>query len=98
MMKAAIGSIFLLLVIFVPIINGRFIGLNSGVNGGVDCATCTVVLGLVDHLTIVYNETAVHSLERLCSFLPDPYKNYCKAAVNFLGKCILFIQLINIDI
>ena len=80
--------ICLLLVVLVPVIDGRLTSLNSGVNGGVDCATCSVVLGLVDQLTIVYNESAAHSLERLCSFLPGEFKTYCKTAIDFLGRCI----------
>jgi hypothetical protein len=101
MAKAAIGWICLLLVVFVPVIDGNLIGLKSGVtggvNGGADCATCSILLGLVDHLTIVYNESAAKSLERLCSFLPDPYKGYCKAAIDLLGKFIIFIPLISIE-
>jgi len=101
MLKAVIGWICLLLVVLVPVINGGLIpGLdsrvNGGANGGTDCAVCSILLGLVDHLTIVYNESAAHSLERLCSFLPDKYKTFCKAAVDFLGKYMLFIRLIDI--
>jgi acyloxyacyl hydrolase len=97
MSKAIIGWICLLLVVLVPVINGGLTtGLESGANGGTDCAVCSILLGLVDHLTIVYNESAAHSLERLCSFLPDKYKTFCKAAVDFLGKYMLFIQLIGI--
>jgi acyloxyacyl hydrolase len=92
MSKAAIGWICLLLVVFVPVVSSNLTGLNSGVNGGVDCAVCSIVLGIVDHLTIVYNESAAKSLERLCSFLPDQYKIYCKAAVDFLGKSISCIS------
>lgn len=83
--KAAFYWICLLLVVLVPVVNGY---LGRGVNGGGDCATCSIVLGIVDHLTIVYNDTAAHALERLCNFLPGEFKVYCKAAVNFLGRSI----------
>jgi acyloxyacyl hydrolase len=94
MSKAAIGWICLLLVVFIPVIDGGLTGLGNGANGGADCATCSIILGLVDHLTIVYNETAAKSLERICSFLPDPYKGYCKTAFDFLGKFFILIPLI----
>ncbi|CAF3993688.1 unnamed protein product, partial [Rotaria sp. Silwood1] len=86
MMKTVISWISLLLVVCIPLVDGRFTITNfkNGVNGGVDCATCSVLLGIVDHLTIVYNESAAQSLERLCSFLPSEYKLYCKAAIDFL--------------
>ena len=57
-----------------------------GVNGGVDCLSCTLVLGVVEHLSILYNETIVESLDRFCNYLPNDFKTYCKAAVDFLGK------------
>lgn len=83
MLKVAIG---LLLIAFLPSIDGRFINVRDGVNGGVDCATCSILLGIVDHVMIVYNDSASQALERICSFFPAPYKDYCKTALDFLGK------------
>ncbi|CAF3362404.1 unnamed protein product [Rotaria socialis] len=100
MLKAAIGCISLLLIISLPSIECRFMdGINS-VNGGTNCATCTILLGIVDHLAIVYNESAAQALEHLCSFLPDDYKIYCKTAVDFLGPIIIdgFIKGDNPDV
>ncbi|CAF4507307.1 unnamed protein product, partial [Rotaria sp. Silwood2] len=101
MSKAAISWVILLLVVCIPLVNSRLTtNLKNGVNGGVDCATCSILLGIVDHLTIVYNESAAQSLERLCSFLPDEYQLYCKAAVDFLGPYIIdgFIKGDNPDV
>lgn len=90
MSNAAISWICLLLVVLIPAIDGRMLFAdNGGVNGGADCATCSIILGIIDKLTIVYNESAAQSLERLCLFLPDKYRAFCKAAVDFLGKYIL---------
>jgi len=99
MVNTALGWICLLLVAVVPVADGYWFrsDLGNGVNGGADCATCSILLGLVDHLTIVYNETAEHTLERLCNFLPDKYRGFCKLAVEYLGKYILFIWLIDIE-
>ncbi|CAF4105413.1 unnamed protein product, partial [Rotaria sordida] len=91
----------LLLIVCVPLVENRLTSnLRNGVNGGVDCATCSVLLGIVDHLTIVYNESATHALEQLCSFLPSEYKVYCLAAVDFLGPYIIdgFIKGDNPDV
>jgi acyloxyacyl hydrolase len=88
MSNASFGWICLLVIVFIPVIDGGIIPVANGVNGGVDCATCSIVLGLVDKLSIVYNETIVHTLERLCSFLPGDYGLFCKVAVEFLGKFI----------
>lgn len=88
MVNATFGWICLLLIVFIPIIDGRLTPFTGGVNGGADCATCSIVLGLVDKLSIVYNESIVHTLERLCAFLPGQYKVFCKVAVEYLGKFI----------
>ena len=88
MSSASIGWICLLVFAFVPVIESRFPQNLDSVNGGASCATCSILLGLVDKLTIVYNETAAQSLERLCSFLPGQYKVYCKVTVEFLGKSV----------
>lgn len=81
-----IRSIVFFFLITFATIDARSIG---SANGGVDCATCSVVLGLVEQLTTVYNESVVMSLERLCSFFPDKYQVYCKEAVDFLGPVII---------
>jgi hypothetical protein len=86
MTNANFGWVCLLFVVFIPVIDGRLIPITGGVNGGADCATCSIVLGLVDKLSIVYNESIVNTLERLCSFLPGDYKTFCKIAVEYLGK------------
>jgi hypothetical protein len=86
MSSASFAWLCLLFVIFVPVVNGRLTRLTDGANGGADCATCSIVLGLVDKLSLVYNTSAVNALEKLCSFLPGQYKLYCKVAAEFLGE------------
>lgn len=82
-MMRTIALLSFLLLVFAPVGDASLL---YGVNGGVDCAACTVVVGLVEQLSTLYNETVVSSLERLCSFFPDEYQVYCKVAVEFLGK------------
>jgi acyloxyacyl hydrolase len=73
-------------IVLIPVIDARPTALKNGVNGGVDCAVCSIVLGLVDKLTIVHNKSIEHALELLCDLLPAPYKSFCTVAVEFLGK------------
>jgi acyloxyacyl hydrolase len=79
-------------VVLIPVIDGRSTALKNGVNGGVDCAVCSVVLGLVDKLAIVHNKSIEHALELLCNLFPPPYKSFCTTAVQFLGKFKGIIQ------
>ena len=79
--------ICLFAIVLIPIVDARSIAtLSSGTNGGGDCAACSIVLGLVDKLTIVHNKSVEDTLELLCQLLPAPYKSFCKVAVEFLGK------------
>lgn len=48
------------------------------VNGGVTCATCTVLVGLVEQLTEIYNVSIALALEKYCNFLPHPFRVACK--------------------
>ncbi|KAK3086693.1 hypothetical protein FSP39_022061 [Pinctada imbricata] len=57
-----------------------------GANGGVNCA---VVTSLADQLSIIYNETIIQSLERLCNYLPSPYKTPCQDFAEFFGKLLI---------
>ena len=82
MINLKLSSICFLFAVLFPVING--FGLKS-VNGGVDCATCTIVLGLVEKLSIVYNESIINSLERVCNALPTDFRVYCKVTIEYLG-------------
>jgi hypothetical protein len=82
-------------VVLIPVIDGRSTALRNGVtgvNGGVDCAVCSGILGLVDKLAIVHNKSIEHALDLLCLLFPPPYKSFCTTAVNFLGKFKGIIQ------
>jgi len=90
MANISISLICLLLAVLVPVINGR---LMNGVNGGADCAGCTMFLGIIERVSVVYNETIISSLERICNYLPNEFRTYCKVAIEFLGKFNDLIQL-----
>lgn len=64
--------------------------LSLGVNGGANCAACTAIVGLIEEVAIVYNETVDETLERLCNYLPDGlFRLTCKEAVQEFGPIII---------
>ncbi len=46
-------------------------GSLSDSNGGVTCAACSIIVGLAEQLTQIYNESIANSLSRFCSYLPS---------------------------
>ena len=62
----------------------------KSVNGGNNCLTCTIVVALVEQLSIVYNQTAERSLQGLCKFLPNGiFRSTCQQAVKEYGSIII---------
>ncbi|XP_076449444.1 acyloxyacyl hydrolase-like [Babylonia areolata] len=71
---------------------------GKGVNGGVSCATCAVIVALVEETSEVHNETVASALERLCSYLPDQpatFQKYCRRFILAVGP--LLIRLVAED-
>lgn len=67
----------------------RLIG--NGVNGGAGCAGCTILVGLTEQLSIVYNQTIEKSLDDLCNFLPanSIFKATCLQAIKEFAPAII---------
>lgn len=87
MSYASFAWLCLFACVLIPALDARSFTLKPPANEkGADCAICSVVLGLVDKLTIVHNKSIEHTLELFCSFLPPPYNTFCKVAIEFLGK------------
>ena len=60
-----------------------------GVNGGDGCAACTVLVGLVDQLVDIYNESVAESLDRFCGYLPSKIREPCKWLVDEFGTGLI---------
>ena len=62
-----------------------------GVNGGSNCAGCTIVVALTEQLAIVYNQTIEKSLQDICNFLPKDsiFQVACKQAIEEFGPAII---------
>lgn len=86
-------KILILSIIFASLFTGKlaFIpGQLGGVNGGTDCAYCTLIVAMVEKLTIVYNDTIENTLNNFCEFFPDGiFRFTCKQAVIFYGPIII---------
>ena len=61
---------------------------SRGDNGGIPCATCTILLSISSQLAQIYNETTVDSLSRLCTYLPQTYQTECQSLVGYLAPVI----------
>ncbi len=62
----------------------------TSVNGGNNCLTCTIIVALVEQLSIVYNQTADRSLQALCKFLPQGlFRTTCQNLVKQFGAVII---------
>lgn len=64
--------------------------LGDGVNGGVGCATCTVLIALVEQLSIVNNNTIEASLFKFCNNFPAGLLRLtCQQAVDEYADVII---------
>lgn len=61
-------------------------------NGGVACAACSILVGLAEQLSEIYNETITESLARFCSYLPsNDLQELCKVLVDEYGPGIIHL-------
>ncbi|XP_052230368.1 acyloxyacyl hydrolase-like isoform X1 [Dreissena polymorpha] len=63
---------------------------DADANGGANCATCDVIMGLVEQTSAIHNESLIQSLERLCKLLPDQFEKPCLVFADYIGP-ILFV-------
>ena len=63
--------------------------LRQDVNGGVTCATCTVLVGLVEQLAEVYNVSIDEALDKYCKFFPTGFREVCQSLIKLLGPAII---------
>jgi hypothetical protein len=81
---------FIILAIISSASSAFLLNKYTSVNGGTNCFDCTVIVGLIEQLGIVYNQTAEKSLEQLCGFLPQGiFRSTCQMAVKEYGPVII---------
>lgn len=71
---------------FSPIMLGNA---KYGMNGGTTCAGCSIVVGLVEQLTVIYNASVSEAVEMFCSFLPAGFRIACDALVQEYGPAVI---------
>ncbi|XP_070574301.1 acyloxyacyl hydrolase-like [Ptychodera flava] len=81
----------LLLLIACPLTVSKRAGVKQvdDVNGGTDCAACTLIISIIDQLSLVYQESIDKAMQRLCSYLPDQYRSTCKSFITIAGPIII---------
>lgn len=64
--------------------------LLHGIDGGYNCVICTALVGIIEQLAIVYNETVDDTLVKFCNYLPDGiFRLTCKEAILEFGPIII---------
>lgn len=63
--------------------------LTNGQNGGVNCAACTIVTGLVEQLAEIYNISIDRALSKFCGFLPSGFQEACTTLVDTYGPVVI---------
>ena len=63
--------------------------LTNGQNGGVSCAACTILTGLVEQLAEIYNISIDDALSKYCGFLPSGFQGACTALVDVYGPIVI---------
>lgn len=74
---------------------------SRGVNGGLECAVCTISLGITNQLAEIHNETVVAASLRLCGVMKPPLSDTCTKLVRILEPILidsLFPKVITPDI
>lgn len=73
----------------VPTTLGRSHFLAGGQNGGIGCAACTIVTGLVEQMTEIYNISVADAMAKFCGFLPSGFQEACTTLVEEFGPVVI---------
>eukprot|EP01132_Coremiostelium_polycephalum_P003673 gene3673-4575_t len=81
-----------------PKLNNNKIGIDSPIfdnpslgsaNGGSNCATCTLLLTLVEQYSLIHEKSIQASLNELCTFLPSKVRTMCSILVLTYGQQVI---------
>jgi acyloxyacyl hydrolase len=85
--------LFLVILIVSPLINVSCKLTNNApkdANGGIPCATCTTIIGVVEQLALVYNTTIDAALYKFCNILPNGlFRTTCHQAADLFAPVII---------
>lgn len=87
--------LFSFVLMYVNFLNIESYGIFKGVNGGVFCVVCIVVVVFMEQLSVIYNVIFVEVYVKLCYVLFNVYRNVCI----FFGKYYILkvIKFIEVD-
>jgi acyloxyacyl hydrolase len=60
---------------------------SAGDNGGGTCAGCTIVVGLIEQLAALDNQTIDHEVANLCKRFPSNLQKLCTTLIDLFGPC-----------
>ncbi|KAK2141649.1 hypothetical protein LSH36_1061g00003 [Paralvinella palmiformis] len=89
-MKTMISSLCLFTLIAITKGQETSFFRHKGVNGGIPCAGCTFVVGLIEQLAQVHNRTIMETVDDLCDLLPQGvYHEACTAIIHRYGPVVI---------
>jgi len=62
---------------------------GRGANGGFQCATCVILLGLVERWSVVNNASVDVNLAKFCDLVPGKVQYLCRFTVKWFGPMIV---------
>ncbi|XP_023233418.1 acyloxyacyl hydrolase-like [Centruroides sculpturatus] len=60
-----------------------------GVNGGLECAACTIVVGLLEQIAEIKSKNISDVVSNICDALPTTYEKFCRIIVRLWGPIII---------
>jgi Saposin-like type B, region 2 len=61
----------------------------AAVNGGINCAACSVILGLVEQTAQLQAVPITNALSQVCSLLPSPLDYTCSTLIAWYGPNLI---------
>mgnify|MGYP006415442841 CR=1 FL=1 len=62
---------------------------DASVGGGISCAGCTIVVGVMSQLVVVKNSSAENVVDHFCDLLPVVFEEPCLSFTNKYGPAII---------
>ena len=88
--NVAMSSCRLVVVVVVAVVAlASSLARADAAHGGIECAACTIVLGLAEQLAELHSQPIDHVIDDLCSYLPSPLSSACQTIINLYGKQIV---------
>jgi len=81
--------IFSVIVLFLVLFCSPISSYPQDNGGGLDCAACTVVVSLLEQLSLLHNKSVEALLDDICTIFPSEFTEICKYFVNTYGDQVI---------